>query len=151
MLGLEPFISQAEGFDEAAIPSYEGTVTVDWSSSMIGVLSTTEHPQEAVEVAYAVATSPELLAAWGDVPALKSLQADFIGELEAKYPGVDLQVAVDGLEYLGSTPHTAFMPNHAVAYARFDDLRDLMSSRGGLDLDAELDRLESGLQAIFAE
>jgi len=48
----------------AAVPSYVGTVTVDWSSSMVGVLSTSEHPREAAQVAYALATSPELLALW---------------------------------------------------------------------------------------
>jgi multiple sugar transport system substrate-binding protein len=139
------------GWDVAAIPSYEGTITVDWSSSMVGVLNTTEHPQEAVEVAYALATSPELLALWGDVPALESLQPAFFEELEGRYPDVDLQVPMDSLAYLGFLPHTAAMPNHPTAYARFDDLRDLMASRGGLDIEVEIDKLESDLQAIFTE
>jgi multiple sugar transport system substrate-binding protein len=135
----------------AAIPSYEGTVTVDWSGGMVGVLNTTQHPMEAVQVAQALASSPELLAVWGNVPAAQSLQASFFEKLEEKHPGVDLQVAVDGLRYLGSPPHTALIPNHTVSYARFDELRDLMATNGNLDLDAEIDKLESGLQAIFAE
>jgi hypothetical protein len=92
-----------------------------------------------------------LLALWGDVPALESLQPAFFEELEGRYPDVDLQVAVDGLAYLGFLPHTASMPNHPTAYARFDDLRDLMASRRGLDIEAEIDKLESDLQAIFTE
>jgi hypothetical protein len=64
---------------------------------------------------------------------------------------VDLQVAVDSLEYLGFLSHTAIMPNHPAAYARFDDLRDLMSARGDIDIDVEIDKLESDLQAIFME
>jgi ABC-type glycerol-3-phosphate transport system substrate-binding protein len=138
-------------WDMATIPSYEGTITVDWSSSMVGVLNTSAHPREAVQVAHALATSPELLALWGDVPALESLQPGFFEALENRYPDVDLQVALDGLEYLGFLPHTAIMPNHPAAYARFDDLRDLMSARGALDLDVEIDRLESDLQGIFVE
>jgi len=138
-------------WDMAAIPSYEGTVTVDWSSGMVGVLNATAHPREAVLVAHALATSPELLALWGDVPALESMQPSFFEALAKKHPDVDLQVAVDSLEYLGFLPHTTIMPNHPAAYARFDDLRDLMSARGDLDLDVEIDKLESDLQAIFIE
>jgi multiple sugar transport system substrate-binding protein len=138
-------------WDMAAIPSYEGTITVDWSSSMVGVLNSTAHPREAVVVAHAVATSPELLAPWGNVPALESLQPGFFEALENRYPDVDLQVAVDSLEHLGYLPHTAIMPNHPAAYARFDGLRDLMSARGDIDIDVEIDKLESDLQAIFIE
>jgi len=138
-------------WDMAAIPSYEGTVTVDWSSSMVGVMNSSAHPREAVVVAHALATSPELLALWGNVPALESLQPGFFEALENRYPDVDLQVAVDSLEYLGFLSHTAIMPNHPTAYARFDDLRDLMSARGDIDIDVEIDQLESDLRAIFME
>ena len=43
------------------------------------------------------------------------------------------------------------MPNHAEAYARFDDLRDFIEYSSKLDLDAEIDRLESDLQALFSD
>lgn len=138
-------------WDIAAVPSHEGTVTVDWSSSMVSVLNTTEHPEEAAEVALALATNPELLALWGDIPVLESLQADFFAVLEGRYPSVDLQVALDGLNYLSDPPHVSLMPNHATACARFDALRDLMVRSGELDLDTEIAKLESDLQAIFLE
>jgi len=138
-------------WDIAAVPSYRGAVTVDWSSSIVSVLNTTEYPKEAAEVALALTTNPELLALWGDIPVLESLQADFFTILKGRHPSADLQVALDGLDYLSNSPHVSLMPNHATAYARFDDLRDLMVRSGDLDLNTEIDKLESDLQAVFLE
>jgi multiple sugar transport system substrate-binding protein len=138
-------------WDIAALPSYDGAFSVRWDSSMVGILNTTQHPKEAFEVAYALATSPELLAVWGNVPVGARLRAAYLRVLEDKYPGADWQAAIDGLGYLSVPPHGSIMPNHAEAYARFDQLRDLLEYSSGLDLDAEIDRLESDLQALFAE
>jgi hypothetical protein len=118
---------------------------------MVGILNTTPHPEEAFKVAYALATSPELLAVWGDLPAARSLQADYFEVLKTQYPGVDWRAALDGLGYLAMPPHGSVMPNHAKAYGRFDELRDLMEASSSLDLDAEIDMLEFDLQAIFAQ
>jgi multiple sugar transport system substrate-binding protein len=148
---LPRLVSVPFSWDIAALPSYNGTASVRWDNSMVGILNTTQHPEEAFEVAYAVATSPELLAVWGYVPISERLQAECFEVLEAKYPGVDWQAAVDGLGFLSVPPHGSIMPNHAAAYARFDDLRDSMESRSDLDLDVEIDELESGLQTLFSE
>jgi multiple sugar transport system substrate-binding protein len=138
-------------WDIAALPSYNGTPSVRWDNSMVGILNTTQHPREAFQVAYALATSLELLAVWGDLPVGEHLRTAYLAELGAKYPGVDWQAAADGLGFLSVPPHGSIMPNHAEAYARFDDLRDSMEYRSNLELDAEIDKLESDLQALFAQ
>jgi ABC-type glycerol-3-phosphate transport system substrate-binding protein len=134
-------------WDIAALPSYAGTNTVGWSGGMIGVFNTTEHPREAIEVAQALATAPELLSIWGEVPALAHLQPEFFNNLEAQYPEVDFTAAVDGLNYLGRS--NLLLPNYAETQVRFDELRDGMM-RGNLDLNAEIERLETDLQVLFA-
>jgi ABC-type glycerol-3-phosphate transport system substrate-binding protein len=139
------------GWDLAALPSYDGAYSVRWDSSMIGIANTTQNRREAFRVAYALATSPELLAVWGDVPVVKTLRAEFFEEREDQYPGVGWEAAKEGLGYLSLPPHGSIMPNHAKAYSRFDELRDLMQARSDLDLDAEIDRLESELQVLFSD
>jgi multiple sugar transport system substrate-binding protein len=138
-------------WDIAALPSYDGANSVRWDSHMVCILNTTQHPKEAFKVAHALTTSPELLAVWGDVPVGERLRETYLRALETKYPGVDWQAAVDGLGYLAVPPHGSVMPNHAEAYARFDDLRDSIEYSPNLDLDAEIDRLESDLQVLFTE
>ena len=138
-------------WDIAALPSFEGDFSVRWDDSMVGILNTTQYPKEAFQVAYALATSPDLLAVWGDLSVSEDLRSAYLKVLGAKYPGVDWQAAVDGLGYLSVPPHGTIMPNHAEAYARFDDLRDFIEYSSKLDLDAEIDRLESDLQALFSD
>jgi ABC-type glycerol-3-phosphate transport system substrate-binding protein len=138
-------------WDLAALPSYDGAYSVRWDGTMIGIAKTTPHRMEAFTVAHALATSPELLALWGDVPVSEDLREAFFGELEDQYPGISWAAAADGLEYLSVPPHGEIVPNHVKAYSRFDDLRDIMETRSDLNLDAEVDKLESDLQTLFSE
>jgi multiple sugar transport system substrate-binding protein len=148
---LPRLVSVPFAWDIAALPSYNGTPSVRWDNSMVGILNTTQNPEAAFEVAYALTTAPELLAVWGHMPLDERLRAAYLEALEDKYSGVDWQAAVDGLGYLSVPPHGSTMPNHAEAYARFDELRDLIEYSSRLDLDAEIDRLESDLQTLFAK
>jgi hypothetical protein len=146
---LPRLVSVSFAWDIAALPSYDGANSVRWDSHIVCILNTTQYPKAAFEVAYALTTAPELLAVWGAVPVGERLRTEYLEALEDKYPGVDWQAAVDGLGYLAVPPHGSIMPNHAEAYARFDDLRDSIEYSSNLDLDAEIDRLESDLQALF--
>jgi multiple sugar transport system substrate-binding protein len=139
------------GWDIAALPSYDGTPSVRWDGHAVGILNTTHHPKQAFQVSDAVATSLELLAVWGEIPFDESLRPAYLETLQRTHPHVDWQVAVDGLRYLSIPPHGELMPNHAKAYARFDELRDTIESQSSLDLDAEIARLEADLAALFAE
>lgn len=136
-------------WDIAALPSYNGRPTVSWDSHMVGILNTTPHPKEALKVARALIAAPELLAVWGDMPVDEDLRSVYLSVLEDRYPDVDWQPAIDGLGFLAVPPHGSIMPNHAEAYARFDDLRDAIENEPDLDLDAEIETLESDLQAIW--
>ena len=97
-----------------------------------------------------MATTPELLAAWGDIPALRGIEAQVFDAFDAQYPGVNWRVAVDGIEF-ACIPHhdNLTMPGFAEAFDRFLKLPGLVTMQGNLDLDGELDRLEADLQAIF--
>jgi multiple sugar transport system substrate-binding protein len=149
-LWYAPRIPNLQDWDLAAVPAYNGKITTRVERNGVSILKTSQHPAEAFEVAVAIANSPELLAAWGVVPAFQSLRPKMIAELKAQVPEVDWQVVLDSMSY-GDNSYENSMPNYRRAYDRLLEFKDLMAGSQGLDLDAEIDRLTSELQTIFDE
>ena len=145
-----PRLVDLSNWDLAAVPAWQGISTTRMELDGVIILNTTQHPAEAVKVAYAIASSPELLLAWEMIPTSKGIQAQFIDEIKLKHPGVDWQVMLDSIDYADST-YENMMPNYRKAYDRLLAFRDLIGSSGDLSLDQEIDRLEADLQAIFDE
>ena len=145
-----PRLVDLSNWDLAAVPAWQGISTTRMELDGVIILNTTQHPAEAVKVAYAIANSPELLLAWEMIPTSKGMQAQFIDEIKLKHPGVDWQVMLDSIDYADST-YENMMPNYRKAYDRLLAFRDLIGSSGDLSLDQEIDRLEADLQAIFDE
>lgn len=135
-------------WDMAATPSYQRTITTRLEANAIVILKSARNPLEAIEVAYLIANSPELLSIWGIVPAFKSLQPTFVEQLILQKPDVDWQVLLDGLEY-GDLSHESNLPNYAQAYERLEDFQDTLQENGELDLVNEMDELIFDLQDIF--
>jgi multiple sugar transport system substrate-binding protein len=155
-MGLDPTwypfcCAENTNWDIAAVPSYQGTTTARMECDMVGILRTTDHPREAAEAAYAIASSLDLNMAWGAFPARKSLQPEFLDRVRAEHPGVDWQVAQDGLAHADIPSFDTPMPNYFRAWDRMEDFVDLLKEKGDLDIDFEIETLESDLQTIFNE
>ena len=88
-LWYAPRLTNLRDWDLAAAPAYNGKITTRVERNGVSILKTSAHPAEAFEVAVAIANSPELLEAWGIVPAFKSLKPKMIAELKAQMPDVD--------------------------------------------------------------
>ncbi len=147
-------VGNVPNWDVAAVPSYgDGELISKLHADTFRVMKATEHPEEAVEVLkwlVGEAAGP-LLDVYGGFPARLSLQEDFIAGLDAQFEqGVDWQVFIDGLAYPDIPNHEANLPNYAEAFDRLQAFQSLYQSDPDLDIDAELDTLESDLQAIFA-
>jgi len=131
-------------WDLAAIPTYEGQATVDWLGGAMLVSRSTAYPNEAVRAAYALANTVDLLEINGYIPASNKLLNEVLEALKNEYPGVDIQAALDGLNHLSQPPSISPLPVDMDAL--FEDFRDRISTVQGLDLDAELDKLEAELK-----
>jgi multiple sugar transport system substrate-binding protein len=149
-LWYSPRLVNFANWDLAAVPAYQGTVTSKMELDGAIILNTTTHPAEAIEVAYAIASSPELLLAWEMLPTFRHIQSQSLENLQAKHPGVDFQVMVDSLKY-GDTTYENIMPNYRKSYDRLLAFRDRIGLDGNLSLDAEIAKLETDLQALFEE
>ena len=138
----------------AALPSYNGVVTAKLHADTFRILNTTEHPQEAFEVlTYLIGdASLDLLAVYGGMPARESDREAFFANLDEKYTqGVNWQVAMDGINYPDNPSHELWMPNYNKAEDLLRNFVTLYGSTPDLDMDAELDKLVSDLQAVFDE
>jgi len=143
-------VDKVPNWDIAPVPSYEEQTTANLHTDMLGILNTTEYPEEALEALYYLANSPELIEVWGGMPPQESLQEDFFTELDEEFPqGVNWWVALESLDYFDIPSHEGYMPNFSMADERLWDFKTLYESTPGLDLDTELDLLVADLQEIF--
>ncbi len=139
-------------WDIAALPSYNGTITSKLHVDTFRIMKATEHPDEAFAVlSYLIGEgAAPLLQVYGSMPARASLQDAFFAELDKTYTqGVNWQVAIDALAYPDVPSHESNMPNFVQANDRINGWTTLYQGTEGLDIDAELDLLQSDLQAIF--
>ena len=153
-MGLDPLwylfcCTEDTNWDIAAVPSYKGVSTARLEHDMIGILGTTEHPREAAQAAYFIASNLKLNMAWGAVPARRSLQTEFLERIYQEYPSVNWQVALDSVAYADIPSFDTPMPNYLAAWDRMEDFADLLESTEALDVNSEIEKLETDLQAIF--
>ncbi len=148
-------------WDIAATPSYEGTTTAKLHVDGFRILKESKHPDEAFEVLkYLVGDAAQALMdtyAQMDangrppLPGRISLQAAYVDILELQFPGVDWQVMLDSLAFADIPNHESGMPNFIRAYQRVLDFGNFIRSVPGLNIDNELNQLQSDLQWIFYE
>ncbi len=143
-----------DNWDIAVVPERDGTHTAALHADVFRILNTTEHPEEAFEVlTYLVGeAAPDLLDAYGAMPADESQQEAFFAKQDETYPqGVNWQVAVDSLAFPDIPSHEQDMPNFLKAQDRWGAFWSNLLSTPGLDVDAEVATLLSDLEGIYAE
>lgn len=140
-------------WDLAVVPSYEGKYFAPADADTFRLYKGTKNPDAAFTVLqYLLGDgASDLLAAYGAYPARPDLQAAAIEVKAKQYPSVKNWDAVaPSLEYATVPHHESYYPNYSKGQQRFNDFRTLMYGDTGKDLDlkAELDKLQSDLQAI---
>lgn len=143
-------LGNVTNWDYAIVPSYNGTFTAKLHTDAVGVLSTTEHPEEAVEVVYAIATNPQLVTVWGAVPALIDIQDEFFAAMDQRFPqGVNWDTVLAGLDHVDVPNHESWMPNFSQADDVIAAFGNALNNQEGLDLDAAIAQLQADLQSVF--
>ncbi len=143
-----------ENWDIAVVPSYNGVSTAALHADVFRILNTTKHPEEAFQVlSYLIGdAAPQLLEAYGAMPARKDLQDAFFAGLDKKYPqGVNWQVAVDSLAHPDVPSHEQDMPNFLKAQDRIGAFWSLLNTTPNLNVEAEIEKLQNDMQTIFKE
>ncbi|MGZ8481471.1 MAG: ABC transporter substrate-binding protein [Candidatus Limnocylindria bacterium] len=141
-------------WDIAVLPvGPDGVITSKLHADTIGILDSTEHPDEAFEVLRFLAASPELTQVWGALPAIESQREAFFAGLDERFAPleIDWNVSTQMLEFPDNPSHEAFMPSFDEADSANKDFGSRLWNTGGLDLAAEIDAHVQLLQGIFDE
>jgi multiple sugar transport system substrate-binding protein len=143
-------------WDIAVLPEGpDGNVTSKLHADTIGIMSSSEHPEEAFTAMTELAANSELVQLWGAMPAIESQRAAFFENIApwsasgAPELDVDWEVATRMLEFPDVPSHEGFMPNFAEADSANKDLGNRLWNEADLDLDAELDEHVELLQGLF--
>ena len=99
----------------------------------------------------ALASSDKLLSVYGAFPADPALQEAFFETVNAQYPNVTLDWTVPQamLGYPDIPNHQAWVPDYAKSKTAWQAFQNKYRTTAGLDIDAELDALQTELQGIF--
>jgi multiple sugar transport system substrate-binding protein len=140
-------------WDLAVQPAYNGTTYAPIDMDTFRIHKDTEHPEEAFTVlSYLLGDAAlDLMTAYGAYPALADIQADAIALKAEQYPSVqNWDVVALSIEAAPAPHHETWYPGYAQGQQRFTDFLVALRSDTGSELDvaAELDTLQSDLQAI---
>ena len=140
-------------FGFAINPLVNGKITSPLHADTFSVLKTTKNLDKAWIALKAMVASPDLLTAYGAMPANKNLQAAWFASIDKGFPGIKLDWTVPQqmLAYPDVPNHQSWMPSYTKAKAAIQAFQNKYRTTSGLDIDKELAALKATLQGIFNE
>jgi multiple sugar transport system substrate-binding protein len=141
-------------WDLAAIPSFNGTTTAPLNADTFAIPKNSKNPDTAfAALTYLLGdASDTLLNVYGGMPARPEKQQAFLDNL-AKTDGfpakVDWQVATDSLKYADNPNFESPMPQYNKSLDILVKYRTLWTTKGGLNMDEQFQKLTDELQAAW--
>jgi multiple sugar transport system substrate-binding protein len=147
-------------WEAAAMPSYRGEVGGRIDGETFRIWKGTRHPQAAFAVLKYLVTegarplifgTPDLPAHFGPVPALTSLQDEWLESGKLRFPWVkNWQVVLAGLDYPDLPGAERYVPNYSEAWSRGESFAKLLRTSARLNLDREIAVYLADLNLIFS-
>ena len=141
-----------DDWDMAATPSYQGQTTAAFNADTFRILKSSKHPDEAFTVlTYLLGEgSKQLLTTYGGMPARVADQDAFFTTSQKTYTQpIDWQVAKDGVAHADVPNFESYMPAYNESLDLINTFGTKWQATPGLDLDKEIQDLQSQLQAIW--
>ena len=141
-----------DDWDIAMLPSYNGKITAAFNADTFRITKGTKHPEEAWTVlSYLLGDArADLLGTYVGMPARESEQAAFFKTLSEGFPQtIDWQVAIDSVQFADVPNFESPMPNYNKAFDTIYAAGSDWQTKPNLDLDAEIAKLKTQLQAVF--
>jgi len=138
-------------WDIAVVPSYNGVTTAGLHGDTFAIAAGSKNQAAAFKVLSAMVVDKDLAAIYGGIPGNVADRPDFFAAMNKKVGKntIDWQVALDMLKYPDLPNHQAWMPNMIKADNRIGVFTDLLAHTPGLDINKEMDTLQTDLDAIF--
>jgi multiple sugar transport system substrate-binding protein len=135
----------------AVQPTVNGKITSPLHADTFSILKGSKNPDAAFKALTAMVASADLLTAYGAMPADSTKQQAWIDSINKGFPGMDLDWdAVKAmLAYPDIPNHQSYVPDYAKVRDAFKAFGSNYRTKQGLDIDAELAKLQVTLQGIF--
>ncbi|HET7182344.1 MAG TPA: hypothetical protein VFI15_08955 [Candidatus Limnocylindrales bacterium] len=135
----------------AVQPTVNGKITSPLHADTFSILKGTKVSDAAFKALTAMVASGDLLTAYGAMPADQSKQQAWFDSINAGFPGMDFDwsVATAMLAYPDVPNHQSNLPDYSSARSAFQAFGNNYRTTSGLDIDAELAKLQVTLQGIF--
>jgi multiple sugar transport system substrate-binding protein len=138
-------------FGFAVQPTVNGKITSPLHADTFSILKTTKVPDAAFKALTAMVASSDLLTTYGAMPADQTKQQAWFDSIDKNFPGMNLDwnVAKAMLAYPDIPNHQSNVPDYAKVRSAMQAFGNNYRTKSGLDMDAELTKLQQTLQGIF--
>ena len=142
-------------YDFAPIPfNFKGTRVARVHADGFAIPTNAQNQQEACEVLKWL-TSPEIIpdvcAIYGCLPARKSVEAAYRADMAERYPGTDLDVVFNAINYIDIPQHESYVPAYNKIEDALENARSLIYSGENKDAKSLLDQTNVEVQSILDE
>ena len=144
-------------WDMGVVPTNAGVTTAPVDSDTFSILKSSKVPDQAYKAMIAMEADSSLTVTYGAMPALPSLQAAYFtaqaASATAQFPGntVTWSVLTEMLKYAANPTHQDPMPNYTKALNLDKSFYTALQSSGSFNVDAEIAKLVTAIQAAFNE
>lgn len=147
------FDIQKLNWDIAVMPTINGKITAKLHGDTFAILKQSKNQEAAFKVLTKMVVDPELEQIYGGLPAKIEDRPAFFAAFDARTAPnkIDWSVAEEMLKYPDLPNHESWLPNLIKANDLFGKFRTLMDQTPGLNMDQEIDKLQTQLDAIFKE
>ncbi len=140
-------------WDMAVVPTINGKTTAKLHGDTFAIMKDSKNKDIAFKVLSKMVVDQELMQFYGGMPATASDWPAFFAAFDKKVGTnkIDWTVAQAMLKYPDLPNHESWLPNMVKANSLFTEFRTKMDQTPGLDMDKEITKLQSDLDAVFKE
>lgn len=147
--------SEKFAWNIAAVPAGPNGKIIDMVDADTAVIpAASKHPKEAWEVMkwfYEPAQYKKLIDNYVCLPADKEAMKSWVGEQQAKFPGVNFDVFVEALDYVETYNHESWKPNYSKVNDAMNTAWGHISSGDNLDVEAVMKAAHEEVQKLLDE
>jgi multiple sugar transport system substrate-binding protein len=140
-------------WDIAVLPTVNGQITANLHGDTFAIMEQSANKDVAFKVMTDMAQDKELFQIYNVMPAAPEDRDFLFAALDERVApnDVDWSVAEAMVAYPDLPNHEAWLPNVTKSNDAFARFRTLLDQTPGLDMDAEIDKLQAELQTLFQE
>ena len=138
-------------WDIAVVPTINGKITAKLHGDTFAITKASKNQKAAFNILTKMVVDQDLFQIYGGMPADPKDQPAFFAALDKRTAPnkVDWSVASEMLKYPDLPNHESWLPNMIKANDLFTAFRNKMDQTPGLDMDAEIAKLQIDLSSVF--